>query len=182
MTTFDATSRLTTPPTWVRILLGVVLILAGLFVLGDVTLATLVSTLFIAAMAIVAGAFEIIHAFWTKGWGGFLWQIVLGAIYIAFGVVLWSQPAAGAMVLTLALGLMLMISGVVRALVSVAHWQEAGWLMLLSGVFGILAGVVVITGFPMSGLWVLGLLLGIDLLSHGIAWLVYAWMPAATTA
>src|SRR4029453_12594688 len=113
-------------------------------------------------MAIVAGAFEIIHAFWTKGWGGFLWQILLGALYIAFGVVLWSQPVSGAMILTFALGLMLMISGMVRAYVSVTHWQDAGWLMLLSGVFGILAGAVIVTGFPASGLWVLGLLLGID--------------------
>jgi uncharacterized membrane protein HdeD (DUF308 family) len=34
----------------------------------------------------------------------------------------------------------------------------------------------------MSGLWVLGLLLGIDLISHGVAWLTYAWLPAAKTA
>jgi uncharacterized membrane protein HdeD (DUF308 family) len=74
------------------------------------------------------------------------------------------------------------ISGLVRALVSVTHWQDAGWLMLLSGVFGILAGVVIITGFPMAGLWVLGLLLGIDLISHGVAWLTYAWLPTARTA
>jgi uncharacterized membrane protein HdeD (DUF308 family) len=181
MTTYDTASPLTAPPTWVRILLGIVLIVAGLFVLGDIALATLVSTLFIAAMAIVAGAFEIIHAFWTKGWGGFLWQILLGAIYVAFGVVLWSQPVSGALLLTFALGLMLIISGIVRALVSITHWQQAGWLMLLSGVFGILAGVVIVTGFPMSGLWVLGLLLGIDLISHGVAWLTYAWLPATRT-
>jgi uncharacterized membrane protein HdeD (DUF308 family) len=182
MATFDTASDVSTPPTWVRILLGVVLVLAGLFVLGDVTLATLVSTLFIAAMAIVAGAFEIIHAFWTKGWGGFLWQVLLGLLYIAFGIVLWTQPVSGALILTFALGLMLMISGLVRAYISVTHWQDAGWLMLASGVFGILAGLVIITGFPMSGLWVLGLLLGIDLIAHGAAWLTYAWLPASRTA
>lgn len=38
------------------------------------------------------------------------------------------------------------------------------------------------TGFPMTGLWVLGMLLGIDLLSHGIGWLTLAWRPAAATA
>ena len=182
MTTYNTASPLTAPPTWVRILLGIVLVLAGLFVLGNIALATLVSTLFIAAAAIVAGAFEIIHAFWTKGWGGFLWQILLGVIYVAFGLVLWSQPLSGALIITYALGLMLAISGLVRAFLSIAHWQEAGWLMLLSGVFGILAGVVIITGFPMSGLWVLGLLLGIDLISHGVAWLTYAWLPVTKTA
>ena len=69
-----------------------------------------------------------------------------------------------------------------RAYVSVTHWQDAGWLMLLSGVFGILAGLVIVTGFPMSGLWVLGLLLGIDLITHGAAWLTYAWLPAIRPA
>ena len=81
----SSTTAISTPPAWVRVLLGVVLILAGIFVLGDVALATIVSTMFIGYTAIVAGAFEIIHAFWTKGWGGFIWQIVLGILYIAFG-------------------------------------------------------------------------------------------------
>lgn len=182
MTTFGTTSTQSTPPTWLRILLGIVLVLAGLFVLGNVTLATLISTLFIGAMAIAAGVFEIIHAFWTKGWGGFLWQILLGVLYVAFGVVLLNQPVSGALIITYALGLLLLISGVVRAFVSVTHWQDAGWLMLLSGVFGILAGLVIVTGFPMSGLWVLGLLLGIDLIMHGVAWLTYAWLPSARAA
>ena len=76
MTTYSTgTATLSTPPTWVRILLGIVFVLAGLFVLGDVVVATLISAIFIGAMAIVAGGFEIVHAFWTKGWGGFLWQL-----------------------------------------------------------------------------------------------------------
>jgi hypothetical protein len=42
---------------------------------------------------IAAGAFEIVHAFGSKGWGKFLWQILLRALYAAFGVVLLTQPA-----------------------------------------------------------------------------------------
>jgi uncharacterized membrane protein HdeD (DUF308 family) len=53
--------------------------------------------------------------------------------------------------------------------------------MLASGLFGVLAGLVILTGFPMTGLWVLGLLLGIDLLSHGIGWLTLAWRPVTAT-
>jgi uncharacterized membrane protein HdeD (DUF308 family) len=176
------TSGLSAPPTWVRVLLGIVLIIAGILVLGDVAIATLISAFVIGIIAIIGGAFEIIHAFWTKGWGGFLWQILLGALYVAFGIMLVSQPVSGAFVLTYILGLLLMISGVVRVFLSFSHWQEAGWIMLISGVFGILAGLVILTGFPMTGLWVLGLLLGIDLISHGVAWLMYASLPAMTTA
>jgi len=171
---------LPSPPLWLCILLGIFMIVAGFLVLGDVAFFTVVSTIFIGWMAIVAGAFEIIHAFWTKGWGGFLWQVLLGILYVAFGLVLVSQPLTSALILTYVLGLVLLISGFVRILVGISHWQQVGWIMLCSGVFGILAGLIILTGFPASGMWVLGLLLGIDLLSHGIGWLAYAvWRPAA---
>jgi uncharacterized membrane protein HdeD (DUF308 family) len=178
MSSYD-TSEISAPPMWVRVLLGIVLMLAGILVLGDVALATLISTVVIAVLAIVAGTFEIAHAFWTKGWGGFIWQILLGTLYIAFGVILWSQPLTGALIVTYMLGLLLVASGLVRMLLSYRYWQDAGWIMLASGIFGVLAGALIIARWPMSGLWVLGLLLGIDLLSHGMAWLVYAWKPAS---
>jgi uncharacterized membrane protein HdeD (DUF308 family) len=185
MTAYDSsrlrTGNLSAPPFWLCVLLGVVMILAGILVLGDVALATVISTLFVGWTAIVTGAFEVIHAFWTKGWGGFVWQILLGILYIAFGMVLVSQPVASALILTYVLGLLFLISGFVRILLSFSHWSEAGWIMLLSGLFGVLAGLVVLTGFPLTGLWVLGFLLGVDLISHGVGWLTYAWQPARAT-
>ena len=187
MTTYDSSSglrsdNLPTPPFWVCVLLGIVMIAAGILVLGDVVLVTMISTVFIGAAAIATGAFEVIHAFWTKGWGGFVWQVLLGILYIAVGIVMMNQPVTSALILTYVLGLLLLISGVVRVLLGFSHWKEAGWIMLLSGLFGILAGLVILTGFPMTGLWVLGFLLGVYLISHGLGWLTYAWQPAATTA
>ena len=108
--------------------------------------------------------------------------MLLGVLYIAFGAVLVSQPVASALILTYVLGLLLLISGIVRILLGISHWREAGWIMLLSGAFGVLAGLVILTGFPMTGLWVLGLLLGVDLISHGIGWLAYAWLPTTRSA
>ena len=178
----SSAAHLPAPPTWLRILLGIVLILGGIFILGDVVLATIVSAIFIGATAIVAGAFEIVHAFWTKGWGGFLWQIVLGALYIGFGLMVLRQPATGALILTYALGLVILASGVVRIFLAFRHWNESGWIMLISGAFGVLAGLVIVAGWPATGLWVLGLLLGVDLIAHGVAWLTYGWLPATQTA
>jgi uncharacterized membrane protein HdeD (DUF308 family) len=187
MTTYDNSSglrsgNLSAPPFWVCVLLGIAMILAGIIVLGDVVLVTVISTVFIGVAAIAIGAFEVIHAFWTKGWGGFVWQVLLGILYIAFGLVIISQPVASALILTYVLGLTLLLSGVIRILLGFSHWKEAGWIMLLSGLFGILAGLVILTGFPMTGLWVLGFLLGVDLITHGLGWLTYAWQPTARTA
>lgn len=187
MSAYDSSStmRLTglpTPPLWARVLLGIVMIIAGLLVLGDVALFTIISTIFIGWMAIIAGGFEVVHAFWTKGWGGFVRQLLLGILYLAFGIVLVSQPVTSAVILTYILGLLLLISGLVRIMVGVSHWQQSGWIMLVSGVFGIIAGLIILTGLPATGLWVLGLLVGIDLLVHGVGWLTYAWQPAVRTA
>lgn len=80
------------------------------------------------------------------------------------------------------MGLLLPISGFVRLFPGLSHWKDAGWVMLLSGAFGILGGLAIIKGFPMTGLWVPGSVLGVGLISHGMAWLTYAWRPAARTA
>lgn len=166
-------------PSWVCGLLGVVFIIAGLVVLGDVLAATIVSAVFIGICVIVAGVFEIAHAIWTKGWGGFFWHILLGILYIVAGASLVSQPAAASLVLTFALGIILVASGAARLFVGFKVWGSAGWLMVLSGVFGILAGAIILSGWPATGLWVIGFLLGIDLISHGLGWLLIAWRSMA---
>ena len=177
MTAYDGRTEiegLLPPPFWVCALLGIVLIAAGLFALGDVVFATLISVKLIGVIAIAAGAFEIMHAFWTRGWGGFLWQVLLGALYLALGFLLLSQPEAGALILTYFLGAILFASGAIRCVLSFAHWRQNGWMMLVSGAFATLAGLVILLGFPEISVWALGFLLGVDLIAHGLAWLLYA--------
>lgn len=185
MTVFDSRSgieALGPPPVWVCALLGIVLIAAGAAALGDVVFATIVSVKFIGLTAIAAGAFEIAHAFWTRGWGGFLWQIVLGALYLAFGLVLLTQPASGALILTYVLGAVLFASGIIRCILSFAYWGQNGWIMLISGAFAVLAGVLILFRFPTISDWALGFLLGVDLIVHGLAWLRYALQSGRRTA
>jgi uncharacterized membrane protein HdeD (DUF308 family) len=170
------------PSRWTCALLGVVMIAAGIMALGDVVFATIISVKLIGLTAILAGAFEIIHAFWTKGWGGFLWQILLGALYLAFGLLLLTQPAAGALLLTSLLGAVLLASGIIRCVLSFAHWQQGGWLMLVSGVIGLFAGFLIVFGSPAISVWPLGFLLGVDLISHGLAWLLYALQSVRTAS
>ena len=177
MTVYDNRSSIEAlgpPPLWVCTLLGIVMIVAGILALSDLAFATVISVKLIGLTALAAGAFEIIHAFWTKGWGGLLWQILLGALYLAFGLVLLTEPDSGALILTYVLGALLFASGIVRCVLSFGRWQQNGWIMLISGCFGILAGLMILFGFPTLSRWLLGFLLGVDLLSHGLAWLIYA--------
>jgi uncharacterized membrane protein HdeD (DUF308 family) len=177
VTVDDSTSGIETPTApslWVCALLGIVMIAGGTLALGDVAFATIISAKLVGLTAAAVGAFEIIHALWTKGWGGFLWQTLLGILYLAFGLILFTQPASGALVLTYVLGTVLLASGLIRCLLSLAYWQQNGWMMLISGLFGLLTGGLILRDFPTVGIWALGLLLGVDLISHGLAWLLYA--------
>ncbi|WP_199751242.1 HdeD family acid-resistance protein [Bradyrhizobium sp. RP6] len=185
MTVYDSRddfNALGAPPLWACALLGIVLIAAGFAALGDLAFATVISVKFIGITALAAGAFEIAHAFWTKGWGSFAWRIVLGALYLAFGLILLTQPASGALILTYLLGAMLLASGAVRCVLSFAYWRQNGWMMLISGVFAMIAGVLILFSFPNISVWALGFLLGVDLISHGLAWLLYALQSLRSTA
>ena len=112
---------------------------------------------------------------YTKEWGGTLLNVVLGALYVLAGFVLWANPLAGAVSLTLLLAVMLVASGIVRLWLAYQHWQAMGGLFTFSGIIAILAGLVIFAGWPSSSLWVLGLCLAIDVLFQGFAWLMFGF-------
>jgi uncharacterized membrane protein HdeD (DUF308 family) len=159
---------------WVYTLLGVALLAAGVIVLGDVILASVISAIFIAWAIVIAGILQIVHAFSARGWKGVVFDLLLGVLYVVGGAILLANPVAASVSLTLALGIVWIISGLFRAMLAGALWGEGGWVLLLSGIIGIAAGAIILARWPESGLWVLGLCLGIDLVFHGIAWIGYS--------
>ena len=160
---------------WLYLLLGIVLSIAGLFVLGDVVLASVVSAIVIGWVIVIAGILEIVHAFSARGWKGVVLDLLLGLLYIAGGWILISNPIAASVSLTLAIGIVWIVSGIFRMVLGSAIWREGGWLVFWSGLLAVLAGAIILAKWPASGLWVLGLLLGIDLIVHGIAWISYSF-------
>ncbi len=167
---------------WLYLLLGIVLLIGGVFVLGDVAFASVISAIFIAWALVIVGVFQIAHAFSSVGWKGFVLDLLLGALYIAAGYLLLANPLAATIKLTLLLGIIWIASGLFRIVLAGVLWRQAGWSLLFSGVIGALAGGVILSEWPSSGLWVLGLCLGVDLIFHGIAWIGYAMSLPSETA
>jgi uncharacterized membrane protein HdeD (DUF308 family) len=159
---------------WLYLLLGIVLVLGGVFVLGNLVYASVVSAIVIAWALVFVGGFQIVHAFSSIGWKGFVLDLLLGALYIAAGILLLTNPLAATIKLTLIIGIIWIVSGLFRILLSFRLWRQAGWSLLLSGIIGALAGGIILSEWPQSGLWVLGLCLGIDLIFHGFAWIGYS--------
>jgi uncharacterized membrane protein HdeD (DUF308 family) len=121
------------------------------------------------------GFAEIVQAFGAPHWSGVVWRLLIGALYAIGGGVLVADPLAASTVLTLAFAAALIASGGVRLFLAARHWQRLGWLLFASGLVGILGGLVILLKWPLSGLWVLGLAVGIDLTVHGIWWIASSW-------
>lgn len=169
---------------WKATLLGVIFILAGIFVLGNVVAATVISAIVFGFALIVAGGFEIFHSFWAPRWGGLFFRLLVGLLYVIAGAILVADPLTASVVMTLVFAGVLIASGIVRFALAFKYWQRAGWLLLSSGIIGVLAGLIVLAKWPISGLWVFGLVVGVDLLVHGVWWVVSGWMarPELRTA
>lgn len=162
-------------PVWAYALLGVVFVIAGIYVLGNLVAASVITAWLLGFVLLVAGAAEVIHAFYAKNWGGFAYDLLIGLLYLVAGAVLIFNPLGALLPLTFAFGILVLGSGIVRIIMSVRYWAQAGWVLLISGLIGVAAGVVILSGWPMTGLWVLGLVVGIDLLSYGFWWIAYAF-------
>jgi uncharacterized membrane protein HdeD (DUF308 family) len=123
-------------------------------------------------MMLIAGAAEVINAFQIKTWGKFLLWLLLGVLYIVAGFVTFENPLLAAALLTLLLGFSLVASGIMRIVLAFSMKEGKPWLWVaLSGMITLLLGLVILAHWPVSGLYILGLFLGIDLIIAGASWI-----------
>lgn len=156
---------------WI-VALGVVYVVAGLIALSSVVFATRVTVFMVGVMMLVAGVAEVINAFQFKSWGKFLVWLLLGALYIVAGLLTFENPLLAASVLTLLLGAALVVSGVMRIVLAFSMREGTPWTwVVLSGLVTFFLGLIILVHWPVSSLFVLGTLLGIDLLMAGIGWI-----------
>jgi uncharacterized membrane protein HdeD (DUF308 family) len=156
---------------WI-VALGVVYVIAGFVALGSVVFATVVTVFVVGLMMLIAGVAEVINAFQIKTWGKFLLWLLLGALYIVAGFVTFENPLLAAALLTLLLGFSLVASGVMRFVLAFSMKEEMPWIWVgASGVITLLLGLIILAHWPVSGLYILGLLLGIDLIIAGVGWM-----------
>jgi uncharacterized membrane protein HdeD (DUF308 family) len=156
---------------WI-IALGVIYVIVGLIALGSVVTATAASVLVVGIMMMIAGVAEVINAFQIKTWGSFLLWLLLGALYILAGLVTFQNPVFAAAILTLMLGAALVVSGIMRIILAFNMKERTPWIwVVLSGLVTLLLGLMILTRWPVSSLYVLGLFLGIDLVVAGAGWI-----------
>jgi uncharacterized membrane protein HdeD (DUF308 family) len=154
---------------------GILSIILGTVGMGMTFGLTLVSVVFFGALLIVGGTFQLVDAFKCQGWKGALWHILIALLYIAGGLLIVVDPVLASETLTLALAAVLIAVGVSRVMMALQHRGQTGWgWLVLSGVISIVLGAMIIAKWPMSGMWVIGLFVAIELIFNGWAYLFVA--------
>lgn len=148
--------------------LGAVLILLGAFAIGWASAATVATVYLFGWAVLAAGALQAIHGVSRKKWSGFFIDLVVGILYFVTGFMIVANPGASALALTLFIGALLFVSGIFRAVVAVAmRYPQWGW-GLLHGIVALILGVSIWQQWPYSGMWVIGLVVGIDMVVDGV--------------
>jgi uncharacterized membrane protein HdeD (DUF308 family) len=147
--------------------LGLLMTLVGLLALSMAVWTSLASIIFLGVMLFISGLIEIGHAFRTWKTGRPLAHFLGGILSAVVGVLLAARPLAGLAAVSLLLAGYFFASGLFRAITSIAdRYSQWGW-DLLYGISAVILGVVLLAQWPNSALWVVGVLVGIEILFRG---------------
>ena len=90
-------------------------------------------------------------------------------ILLALALIIFTHPAIILGVLGLLIAIYFLISGFSAVVVSFGLNSSAKFFSLLSGVISFILGGVVLTNWPFSSAWIIGLIIGVTFLFDGIA-------------
>lgn len=164
------------------VVFGVVSAVLGVLALVLTVSATIASVLMIGVFMLFVGATEIALGFRVRSWQRFLFWEIAGVTYLLAGLFAVLVPEVASVVLTLLLGAGLVATGVLRLVSGLQVRASASHgLMPLSGAVTALLGLFIVLGWPGNSPFILGTLLGIDLVFNGIMWILFG-LRARTAA
>jgi len=117
----------------------------------------------------VAGVCRMFWAFQTGNLGRGVLVFVIGILTLLCGIALLANPLFAAEVLTIMLAFYFFIDG--AAEIGTAFGSPSGsrkGLLFVGGIVSMVLGVLIWRQFPLSGVWAIGVLLGIKLLFGGM--------------
>lgn len=155
---------------WKFTLFGALLSILGVIVLGTPLIGTVAVKTLLAAAFLVAGVLQVVHAFSSKAWNCFFWNLLSGVLYLGCGAAFFAFPVLGAVTLTLVLASLFLVEGIIEVFMAMQSRPLQGWgWLFFSGLVGIALSLLIFAGLPGSAVWAIGLMVGINLLASGFS-------------
>lgn len=151
---------------------GIITIICGVLSIGSPLVSGLAVAIMVGVFLLMAGFSMTIFAFQAPSLGRGVLKFLFGALTVIVGIAALSQPGIALAKLTLLLGLYFLADGVVTMIVAFNVKPAPGWgWMTFNGAVTIALGWMILRGWPVSGVWAIGILVGVRLLFAGITML-----------
>lgn len=156
------------------LVIGLLLTVFGVLALYNPFAASLAVTTLVGIVFLGSGVVQAWVLFQAGEHAGRFSNAAVALLTIVAGVWLLANPMAGTISLTLMLGAVFLVVGLVRVLLSVSlRGMPYFWLVLLSGLASAMIGGVVLFDSAATVGAFLGLLLGIQLLAEGLGLMAF---------
>lgn len=163
--------------------LGILLGFLGCVGLSMVIGLTLASMYFFAALLIVSAISHFIDIFKHRDWQGVFWQAIIAFLYLIGAVIVFYDPFLASVLITALLAAVLIIIGITRIVLALSLKNSKGWgWMLFSGIITTLLGLLIFMQWPISGLWVIGMFIAIDMIICGWTYIFIALAVRASSS
>lgn len=148
---------------------GVLSVVAGLIAMGAAFWATVATVLIFAVLLLLSGVAQIAEAFATRDRAGFAWRLGIGILTTIAGGLIVADPISGAIGLTFLIAMFFVFAGILKIILAgQLETVGRGWFLTI-GILDLLLGLLIALQWPASGIWVIGLFIGIDLVLIGFA-------------
>ena len=116
------------------------------------------------------GILHLIDVFIVEGWKKKFSAGLISVMYVIAGILMIKYPAASAAWFTLFVAAFFIVIGIFRLTLGFSLRKEGkGWVWtVISGVAAVLIGILIYAEWPVSGLWVIGLFVSIELIMQGV--------------
>lgn len=153
--------------------IGVAMAVIGALAIFFPVIATLTVEIMIGWLLLLVGIVTVFSAFRLEGTGAFFGTVLVGLLELGIGLYLLMNPAAGIVTLTILLAALFLVEGAVQLSFAFEMRAQQSWIwMLFSGLVSIAVGLIIAAGLPGISLFALGLVVGINFLSTGIAFIL----------
>lgn len=148
---------------------GVLTIILGVFAMGAPLITGLALALMIGVSLVAAGLMQSIYAFQAGSVGKGYLRLLFGGVTVLAGMAIIGQPEMALATLTLFLSIYFIVDGITTLISStaVAGGQGKGWI-IFNGIITLALGVMIWRGWPVSGAWAIGILVGVRLIFSGM--------------
>jgi uncharacterized membrane protein HdeD (DUF308 family) len=172
----DMKSNESIGPSWgIPMTIGVLTIMSGVFALYTSMLTSIVSAVMIGSLLVGVGLLEILTAFRLRRAGPTLLYSLEGLLAIVVGALFIYRPLAGTASLTLLIACYLFAGGLFRGITSITdRYPGWGW-DFANGLMAVLLGAYVAASWPVSSLWVLGTVVGAEIVVRGCTLVAASW-------